>query len=425
MIFSLLLAVGFAVQIQLTTTPYQNSPYFVLDTEPRPNDSGGVDPAPPNTYKLAPSFVEKFNDKFSCFHDSNGVYERWADSFYPNDDNSDAYYCCGTMANGRWQCDKMKSWKQVGDNRFSLCDDSYSEAIAEVVNGGSTPKLRRDLCCENDHFNNCNLCSSFMVWDFTIDPVNSHGGDPILEQSLLANNKVTLSPDWRTTFNSQPAPETANGEGYPPYAYDNNVYPGGFARAKLREYNDPPVCVYAPNVAGRVIEIKVEPEESGSQICVDDLHEDSLEKNAPGVTQACDDSRLQTCFSDANSADSGGFAFLISCSESCADSDVDLWFRLRASVNKWTEAGDEAKGTDQTEVNTEMWCMWGNQDMRDDEGNSVFPDSFPPELDGNFAKWDVYPSDLTPEEDPIVRPVENSVSMLSFGIALLSVLALF
>merc|ERR1740129_2375481 len=31
---------------------------------------------------------------------------------------------------------------------------------------------------------------------------------------------------------------------------------------------DPPVCVYVPNVGGRVIEVRVEPEESGSQVCV-------------------------------------------------------------------------------------------------------------------------------------------------------------
>merc|ERR1719326_19662 len=256
-----------------------------------------------------------------------------------------------------------------------------------------------------------------MVWDFTA-PTNSHGGDPILEENLaLADGadgkKVTLDKEWRATYNSQSQPEIT-GTGYPPYAYDNNVYPGGFARGTLREFNDPPVCVYAPNVAGRVIEVRVEPEESGSQVCVDDLHEDSLERNTPGVTQACDDVKLQTCFSDANTDDSiDGFAFVISCSESCADGDVDLWFRLRASVNKWTEAGDETLGTDKTEVNTEMWCMWGNQNMLDElPDNDAFSG-----LDGDFSRWDVFPSDLEPEQDPQVRPVENGVS--SFTLALL------
>merc|ERR1719168_280415 len=229
--------------------------------------------------------------------------------------------------------------------------------------------------------------------------------------------KVFLQNDWRDLYYGQ-ASRTVQHDGkdvdYPEYAYDNLIHPAGFARATLREFNDPPVCVYVPNVGGRVIEVKVEPEEAGSQVCVDDLHEDSLQRNNPGVTQACDDSRLQTCFADGTPDDSvSGFAFLISCSESCADGPVDLWFRLRASVMKWTDAGDEDKGTDRTEVNTEMWCMWGNQDMRDLDGDVSFPANFPAELDGDFSKWDVFPSDLRKQEDPVVFPARDGVSMLT------------
>merc|ERR1719184_429695 len=278
----------------------------------------------------------------------------------------------------------------------------YADAISEGTTGA--PRPRRDLCCENDEFQDCALCKSFAVWDFTVDHVNSHGGDPTLERDLLKPDcsdaaswqlsesdgndecgKTTLSVDWRTMKSNQPLPAFDNGAtSYPSYAYDNKVYPAGYQHATLREFNDPPVCVYAPNVGGRVLEIKVEPEEAGSQLCVDDLLADTAEKNNPGVTQACDDVRLQTCFPDANSdgEDAGGFAFLISCSESCADGDVDLWFRLRASVNKWTEAGDENKGTDKTEVNTEMWCMWGNQNMLDELPEV---DSFKG-LDGDFSR---------------------------------------
>lgn len=417
MIFSLLLSIGFAQQVQLTEAAYTETVTIQV-----PNDSGST--TAQEVTRVKAELSNLFSEKFTCYKDEYGVYEDWANKMYPNEINAEAFYCCGYMANGRRQCDKMSKWRKVGDSHFTLCEMSYSDAVSENKNG---PKLRRDLCCQNSDFNDCNLCKSFMVWDFTVSE-NSHGGDPELEKDLLeaTNGKVTLEDTWREEFNRQPKPQI-EGVGYPPYAYDNNVYPGGFARATLREFNDPPVCVYAPNVAGRVIEIKVEPEESGSQVCVDDLHEDSLEKNAPGVTQACDDSRLQTCFSDANSEASStldGFAFLISCAESCANGDVDLWFRLRASVNKWTESGDSSKGTDQTEVSTEMWCMWANQDMRDEDGNANFPDVFPDGLDGNFAKWDVYPSDLTPEEDPVVRPVQSGVSLLSFGIALFSVLAL-
>jgi len=169
-------------------------------------------------------------------------------------------------------------------------------------------------------------------------------------------------------------------------------------------------------------------------VCVDDLHEDSLERNAPGVTQACDDSRLQTCFPDANtSEESAGFAFLISCAESCADSDLDLWFRVRSSINRWVDNGkvengvEVAPGSDQTETATEMWCMWGNADMRDENGDSTLPTDFPGfnDLDGNFAKWDIYASDLAPPEDPQVRPVRSNALALSVGILLSMVALLF
>merc|ERR1711879_405610 len=322
------------------------------------------------------------------------------------------------------QCDRIQEWKKVGDSHFTLCETNYASAVSEGTT--ANPKLRRDLCCENDEFNDCNLCKSFVVWDFTVD-ADSHGGDITMEKEYQNNmdlgtgelkygdddrtktiihpdqeamkdstntaaGKVFLQNDWRDLYYGQPkrtvqydgenGPEEVD---YPEYAYDNLIHPAGFARATLREFNDPPVCVYVPNVGGRVIEVRVEPEESGSQVCVDDLHEDSLERNTPGVTQACDDVKLQTCFSDANTDDAiDGFAFVISCSESCADGDVDLWFRLRASINKWTESGDASKGTDQTELNTEMWCMWGNQDMRVD-GEFDAPENFQVSgLDGNF-----------------------------------------
>jgi len=406
-----------------------------------------------------------FSDKFHCFQDERGMYDDWSKKVYPEDGTgnnvNNKWYCCGYMANGRKQCDKLKKWKFVNGNSFTLCDNSYEVAYAETrqYNGNTYSKPRRDLCCENDHFQDCTSCKSFVVWDFTVEerttnqyPDPTFGGDRVLEASYKCNEahtdeenpipnpedcdditndngnivlvevegKVTLKDTWRDAFYNQPAREV-DGIEYPPYAYGNRVYPAGFAQGTLREFNDPPICVYAPNVGGRVLEIRVEPEEAGSQLCVDDLLADTAEKNNPGVTQACDDVRLQTCFPDANSDgdDAGGFAFVISCSESCADGDVDLWFRLRASVNKWTEAGSELKGTDKTEVNTEMWCMWGNQNMLDElPDNAAFNG-----LDGDFSRWDVFPSDLEPEQDPQVRPVESSVSSFTFAL-LVSALAL-
>jgi len=395
------------------------------------NADGGVDNV--SKLRIKPELSALFSDKFSCFHDSAGMYNDWASQMYGNvrnQNNAYEFYCCGYMANGRRQCDRLDKWKRVGDSHFTLCEMDYATAVSETEGDGS-PKPRRDLCCQNNHFNDCNLCKSFMVWDFTVED-DSRGGDPVLENEWTKTQNsqdglVTLEDTWRVAFEGQAAPTVGpNDVGYPPYAYDNKIYPAGFARAKLREFNDPPVCVYAPNVAGRVIEVKVEPEESGSQVCVDDLHEDSLERNTPGVTQACDDSRLRTCFPDADpAADSNGFAFLISCSESCADGDLDLWFRLRASVNKWTENGDASLGATQTEVATEMWCMWGIQDMRDEDLASNLPEGFPSELDGDFSKWDLYPSDLEPLKDPEVRPVENGVLAFSICVVISMVALLF
>jgi len=364
-----------------------------------------------------------FSDKFYCFQDIADMYTDWAAAM--GYDTSSKWYCCGYMANGRKQCDRMNKWRIVNGNSFTLCEESYEDAISET--SGNNRKPRRDLCCDNDHFQDCTSCKSFVVWDFTVDP-NSNGGDRVLEASYnSADGKVTLDDTWRDVFYNQPQKVIENGDddiSYPPYAYANEVYPAGFSHATLREFNDPPVCVYAPNVGGRVLEIRVEPEEAGSQLCVDDLLADTAEKNNPGVTQACDDVRLQTCFPDANSdeGDAGGFAFLISCSESCADGDVDLWFRLRASVNKWTEAGDVDKGTDKTEVNTEMWCMWGNQNMIGELPEDV--DAFKG-LDGDFSRWDVYPSDLEPETDPQVRPVESNVSGFSLALLISALAFLF
>jgi len=462
LLISLLLTLCFAaIQRELDDSVYD------------PNDENSTgDLEVVNGYtQVRESISKHFSDKFYCFQDKKGMYKRWAQQVYPTDNwvnDVGFWFCCGYMANGRKQCDRMNKWKVVNGNSFTLCETTYEAAVSKVdALNSNREKPRRDLCCSNEHFDDCTTCKSFVVWDFTVDE-NSHGGDKVLEASYNCNKdstvdipeecdgykvenieddgkvtfievdgKVTLKDTWRDVYYSQ-KDKTIEGKPditYPPYAYGNEVYPAGFAHATLREFNDPPVCVYAPNVGGRVLEIRVEPDEAGSQLCVDDLLADTAEKNNPGVTQACDDVRLQTCFPDANSdqEDAGGFAFLISCSESCADGDVDLWFRLRASVNKWTEAGDETKGTDQTEVNTEMWCMWGNQNMigelptvitQDSNGDDVetIVETFKG-LDGDFSKWDIYPSDLEPEVDPQVRPVESNVSCFSLAL-LISALAL-
>lgn len=384
------------------------------------------------------SLESLFTDQFSCFHDGSGVYSDFLKAFYGTTATTvnvggvaTNHYCCGTMANGMKQCDLFDNWSLISGSYFSLCETTAEEAFRTETSDGR-PRLRRDLCCDNEYFTDCTLCKSFMVWDFTV--YDEHGGDLTLQTELekthaadaakdpSGRGKVTDSNDYEADFvssaNRNPQFDYGGFSGpYPPYAYANQVFPLGYARGVLREFNTPPVCVYAPNTAGRVIEVKVEPVEAGNQVCVDDLHEDSLERNNPGVTQACDDTRLRTCFPDASvdTTQMNGFAFLISCSESCADADVDLWFRVRASTNMWQEAGVEALGTDRTELNTEMWCMWGISDMRDDTGEFSAADGVVglENLDGDFSKWDRWPSDLAPDREPAVRPINSGAAGFS------------
>merc|ERR1719483_333797 len=102
------------------------------------------------------------------------------------------YYCCGYMANGRRQCDRIEEWKKVGDSHFTLCETNYASAVSEGTT--ANPKLRRDLCCENDEFNDCNLCKSFVVRDFTVD-ADSHGGDVTMEKEYK-NNMNLVNDVW-------------------------------------------------------------------------------------------------------------------------------------------------------------------------------------------------------------------------------------
>jgi len=100
------------------------------------------------------------------------MYDDWSKKVYPEDGTgnnvNNKWYCCGYMANGRKQCDKLKKWKFVNGNSFTLCDNSYEVAYAETRqwNGNTYSKPRRDLCCENDHFQDCTSCKSFVVWEF-------------------------------------------------------------------------------------------------------------------------------------------------------------------------------------------------------------------------------------------------------------------
>lgn len=300
-----------------------------------------------------------FSEKFSCYKDvagSDGVAA------------TNAYVCCGYMANGERACDAADNWVNVGGSnslkttRFSLCSTTLNAA----QNNG------RDLCCANDYFSDCGVCGGFMIWDW--ENFQEMADDP----------RVTFDEDWKEQFLAQPQDDTD--------AYDNAIFPAGFVHAKLREFNDPPVCVFVPSAGGHVIEIRVEPEESGNTVCVNDLYDDVEERNNPGQITTCDDSRLRTCFSDGDlkkneNDNTPGYPFYINCEEGCEDSDINLWFRARMSDTTWTEVENQA-----ADSNMEMWCNW---------------------MDRNATEWDTYPSEIAPPGVVLGGDVDDSVASLS------------
>jgi len=297
-----------------------------------------------------------FSEKFSCFFDEAGEID------------ANQYVCCGIVANGERACARANLWENVGGSaslkttHFALCDTTLQSA----KNNG------RDLCCENDYFSNCDGCNAFMIW-----PWENF-------QSMADDDRVTFDNDWKTQYLNEPDNDQE--------AYEKDVFPAGFIHAKLREYNDPPVCVFVPSAGGHVIEIRVEPEESGNTVCVGDMYDDIEERNNPGQITTCDDSRLRTCFSDGdlkkNENDkTPGYPFIIDCKEGCEDGDINLWFRARMSDTKWTEVENQA-----ADSNMEMWCNW---------------------MDRNATEWDTYPSEMRPPGQAVTGVVDDSVASLS------------
>jgi len=317
-------------------------------------------------------WAQYYSEQFSCFEECT-TYNRNTGAC-----NGASWQCCGLMANGQRQCALASEWTNVGGtnslktNRFSLCENNVNNINNKGPNGDQT----YDLCCENNYFSDCGVCRGFVVWEFdTFDQMNS-------------SDKVTFDENWKTDYLAQNEDDTN--------AYDNAIYPGGFIHATLREYNDPPVCVYMPTAGGHIIEIKVEPDEEGNTVCVNDLHDDQQERDNPGQITTCDDTRLRTCFSDGEMGVDGnvpGFAFYIDCEQGCADGDIHLWLRARASAVKWSDVVME-----DAEENTEMWCQW---------------------MDKDDPRYDTYPSEIRPARVAISQPMEDSVASLSALFALL------
>lgn len=297
-----------------------------------------------------------FDEHFNCLYQSSG---------------GGIWMCCGYVANGEYHCGEEGEW-EIYQGKPRRCSTWNGYNADNLPRPGDDDY--RDICCDSDMIDSCGgNCKAFYIWDFRdVSEVVDESGDPV--------PPVTLDLNWREQYLDQGL-STKD-------AYDNEVYPVGFAKGTLHYNNDPPVCVYIPAAAGRVIEIKVEVDGAGDdRLCVDDTHDDEADKNDPGQIKTCDGGRLTTCFSDSSDVQGkSGYAFIVNCDGSCEEtSDVHLWFRGRFSEYGWADQGVD--GNIHAEDNIEMWCEYVLRD---------YPD------------FDAFPSDLSPHKDPFVPKKSSS-----------------
>jgi len=181
-----------------------------------------------------------------------------------------------------------------------------------------------------------------------------------------------------------------------------NIYPVGFRPFDLREFNEPPICIWVPNSGDKKVEVMIETEMNGASVCIRDGSDLGMGRNSDvGNVETCNEGRLEACFTAATRKDQDkstqkDFFFMIYCEGSCEASDVDLWLRIRTSRIDW-----KAGKTD-TEDDIEMWCEMEKGStseyleepkIRDDYSwpSQLLPNS--PEYDPfDIKKNDLYPS---------------------------------
>jgi len=211
--------------------------------------------------------------------------------------NNDERWCCGIAADGKRMCSKEANWGMHGGKRTYCKGGTGNQSYTKQRNGqkkfGDPDNRGRawDICCDDELIGNCGQCKSFVVFpwptqDELLEMAENQRTDP-------GNPREILNRDWyEADFLQQEDP-----------VGKNEVYPAGFMHATLQEYNNPPVCIYVPNSAGKVIEVKVEPDEKNSRMCISDLHDDTTNRNDPGQNTTCDDFRLLSCFADGGKSD--------------------------------------------------------------------------------------------------------------------------
>lgn len=131
-----------------------------------------------------------------------------------------------------------------------------------------------------------------------------------------------------------------------------NIYPVGFKPFDLREFNEPPVCIWVPNSGDKKVEVMIETEMNDAAVCIRDGSDLGIGRNADvGNVETCNDGKLEACFTAASDRDQNeDFFFMIYCEGSCEATDIDLWLRIRTSRNNWSY------GKTTTEDDIEMWC---------------------------------------------------------------------
>merc|ERR1719326_2631541 len=95
-----------------------------------------------------------------------------------------------------------------------------------------------------------------------------------------------------------------------------DIFPAGFRSYSLREFNEPPVCIWVPNSGDKKVEVMIETEMNDASVCIRDGSDMGVGRNADvGNVETCNDGKLEACFTAAtnNQNSNKDFFFMIYC----------------------------------------------------------------------------------------------------------------
>lgn len=177
-------------------------------------------------------------------------------------------------------------------------------------------------------------------------------------------------------------------------AEGDTVYPWGYQRKVLKEFNEPPLCFHVPNSGDKKVEILIESESADANICIHDASDLGYSNNDVGNVATCGKGQLYSCFTAAEAVEVNpedqsnvaleDFSFYVYCQESCEASDVNLWIRVRTSNQTWDE------GKSGVDSDLEMWCeMEKGTKLEDANGDETdhYYFGYPSELIQDVPSW--------------------------------------